>query len=255
MSRPGERSAPRVDGVLFDIDDTLVDTAGAFAGALAGVVATHLPHLRDDDHAAVLATWRADDSGHYARYTRGEIDYRTQRMTRANELHEKFGGAALDDQAYDVWDAAFEEGFAGAWAAHPEAHDVVSGLTGAGVAVGALSNAAVGYQTTKLERVGLSDRVEVLVGVDTLGVGKPDPRVFLEACRRLGTAPPRTAYVGDELDVDARAAVAAGLLGVWVDRPGGRRREIPEADIAAARAAGVLVVASLTEVPRVLGLA
>jgi putative hydrolase of the HAD superfamily len=218
------------------------------------VVARHLPHLRDDEHPAVLASWRADASGHYARYTRGEIDYRTQRMTRANELHERFGGAALDDEAYDAWDEVFEEGFAASWSAHPEARDVVAGLVRSGVAVGALSNAGVAYQTTKLERVGLSGQVEVLVGVDTLGVGKPDPRVFHEACRRLGTAPSRTAYVGDELDVDARAAVAAGLVGVWVDRPGGRRAEIPASDVAAARVAGVLVVTSLTEVPVLLGL-
>lgn len=86
------------------------------------------------------------------------------------------------------------------------------------------------------------------------GSGKPDPRVFAEACRRLGTEPARTAYVGDELDIDALAAVQHGLVGVWLDRPGARRHEIPAAEIAAARAAGVLVVGSVAEVPGVLGL-
>jgi putative hydrolase of the HAD superfamily len=89
----------------------------------------------------------------------------------------------------------------------------------------------------------------VLVGVDTLGVGKPDPRVFAEACRRLGTAPGRTAYVGDELDVDARAATAAGLLGIWLDRPGiglkgtARLEPVP----------GEIVIRSLDALPDVLG--
>ena len=89
---------------------------------------------------------------------------------------------------------------------------------------------------------------------DRFGVGKPDPRVFVEACRLLGTAPERTAYVGDELDIDARAAVSAGLIGVWVDRPGERRITIPDEHIAAAREAGVLVIRSLTELPGLLGL-
>jgi sulfonate dioxygenase len=35
----------RVDGVLLDIDDTLVDTHGAFAAALAAVARASLPHL------------------------------------------------------------------------------------------------------------------------------------------------------------------------------------------------------------------
>ena len=241
-----------VDGVLFDVDDTLVDTRGAFAVALADVARRYLPHVPEERHGEVLATWRADAGGHYRRYTRGEIGYLEQRHARANELHRVFGGVELDEEGYRAWDEVFEAGFARAWAAHPDAADVVERLVAAGLAVGALTNAAVAYQTGKLARAGL-ERVPVLVGVDTLGVGKPDPRVFVEACRLLGTEPGRTAYVGDELDVDARAAVAAGLVGVWVDRPGSRRHDIPEADVAAARAAGVHVVASLTEVPDLLG--
>lgn len=244
----------RVDGVLFDVDDTLVDTRSAFGRAVAAVAADHLPHLTPDRHDEVLAVWRADAEDHYGRHTRGEIDYRTQRMARANHLHRTFGGAPLDDAAFDAWNEVYEAAFSAAWAAHAESSAVVDALVGAGVVVGALTNAAVDYQTAKLARAALGDRVEVLVGVDTLGVGKPDGRVFLEGCRRLGTDPARTAYVGDELDVDARAAVAAGMVGVWVDRPGARRREVPKADVAAARETGVVVIASLTELPGVLGL-
>ncbi|WP_182111560.1 MULTISPECIES: HAD family hydrolase [unclassified Actinotalea] len=250
---PRPDAGRRVDGVLFDIDDTLVDTRAAFGAALAAVAERYLPHVRPEQHADLLATWRADAGGHYARYTRGELGYAAQRMVRANELHRRFGGPELDDAAYAAWAAVFEAGFTGAWAAHPDARGTVDRLLSAGVAVGALSNAAVAYQASKLERVGLLADVPVLVGVDTLGFGKPDPRVFAEACRRLGTAPGRTAYVGDELDVDARAAVAAGLLGVWVDRPGPRRTEVPDAGVAAAREAGVVVVRSLDEVPALLG--
>nr|WP_082570968.1 HAD-IA family hydrolase [Cellulomonas sp. Root485] len=83
------------------------------------------------------------------------------------------------------------------------------------------------------------------------GFGKPDPRVFVEACRRLGTAPERTAYVGDELDVDAVAARAAGLLGIWVDRPGARRLPLTDAEIAAA---DVVTIESFDQLPGVLGL-
>ena len=106
------------------------------------------------------------------------------------------------------------------------------------------------YQTLKLEAVGLAADVPMLVGVDTLGVGKPDPRVFVEACRRLGTAPGRTVYVGDELDIDAQAASAAGLLGVWLDRPGPRRIEVSAEEIAAA---GVATISSLSRNQSVSG--
>src|SRR5690606_22584142 len=117
-----------------------------------------------------------------------------------------------------------------------------------------LSNALVELQTRKLAAAGLPD-VPLLVGVDTLGFGKPDPRVFAEACRRLGTDPARTAYVGDELDVDARAALAAGLVGVWLDRPGARRVRVTTREIDAARRARVVAIAGLTELPDAFSLA
>lgn len=242
-----------VDGVLLDIDDTLVDTRGAFAVALAAAASAFLPEVPADGREEMLRVWRADAGGHYRRYTSGRIGYRDQRRARADELQRVFGGEPLDDDAYERWDELFETGFAGAWAAHEDASEVVDRLLAQGLAVGALSNAGVEYQTAKLRRVGLADRVEVLVGVDTLGVGKPDPAVFHEACRRLGTDPARTAYVGDELDVDALGAVAAGLVGVWVDRPGPRRADVPPQDLAAARAAGVHVVGTLAELPALLG--
>ncbi|KQR10491.1 HAD family hydrolase [Cellulomonas sp. Leaf334] len=241
----------RVDGVLFDIDDTLVDTRGAFGHALSNAARRYLPDLPPERYPDLVTVWRADVGGHYAAYTRGEVGFVEQRMTRANELHAQFGGPVLDAAAFAVWDETFQQAFADGWTAHPEVDVVVDKLLAAGLAVGALSNASVALQTTKLEHVALLDRVPMLVGVDTLGVGKPDPRVFVEACRRLGTAPERTAYVGDELDVDAVAARAAGLLGIWVDRPGGRRLPLTDAEIAAA---DVVVIESLDALPAAIGL-
>jgi len=135
-------------------------------------------------------------------------------------------------------------------AAHADAAAAVRHLLDAGIRVGALSNAATDYQVRKLTRAGLAADVPLLVGVDTLGFGKPDPRVFAEACRRLGTEPGRTAYVGDELDVDARAATAAGLRGVWLARPGLGSKGVRELHALPTD----VVIASLDELPAALGL-
>ncbi len=242
-----------VEGVLFDIDDTLVDTKGAFALALDAVRAVYLPHLGEGDTGVLLDVWRADAGGHYRSYTRGEVSHRVQRVARANALHGEFDGPELDDESFNAWDAVFEAGFAAAWTAHADARPALDALQAAGIAVGALSNAGAEYQTGKMRATGMAD-VPVLVGVDTLGVGKPDERVFLEACRRLGADPSRTVYVGDELDIDAHAAARAGLVGVWLDRPGPRRVPVSAGELEAAMASGVRVISSLDELPGVLGL-
>ncbi|GIG27619.1 HAD family hydrolase [Cellulomonas marina] len=242
----------QVDGVLLDVDDTLVDTRSAFAAAVDAVCRQWLPHLDADGRAAALALWRADPEGHYRAYTRGETDADTQRRRRAEGLQAAFGGARLGDTGYAAWVEVFWSTFEDAWSAHADAVPLLATLRAAGLPSGAVTNADAALQTRKLARCGLGE-VDVLVTLDTLGVGKPDPRVFHEGCRRLGTAPARTLYVGDEADVDALAAVAAGLVGVWLDRPGERRGGPAHEDPDAVREQGAHVVRSLTELGALLG--
>lgn len=235
-----------IDGVLFDVDDTLVDTRGAFVHALAAVAEVYLPANGTDLVGRMLTTWRADSGGYYRAYTRGELGFVEQRWHRANQLHELFGGPRLSLADFAAWDEVFDGGFVAGWHPHPDASPLVDLLLAAGLPVGALSNAAVAYQEDKLARTGFAGRMPMLVGVDTLGVGKPDPAVFLEGARRLGTDPARTVYVGDELDIDAAAAAAAGLVGIWLDRPGGRRVEVTDDELAEA---DVPVIHTLADLP------
>ncbi|WP_233153617.1 HAD family hydrolase [Kineosporia sp. R_H_3] len=99
-----------------------------------------------------------------------------------------------------------------------------------------------GYQRAKLDAVGLG-RLAVLGSMDDLGRGKPDPDLFHLACRCLGSERSRTAYLGDEADVDARGARDAGLLGIWFDAHG-----------TGADPGDVPVARSLAEVPALLGI-
>lgn len=208
-------SGAGVRGVLFDVDDTLVDTKGAFNHALVGVVGRYLPAGTALDE--VTHFWRTDRGGYYRAHTRGEMDHREQRMRRANDLHGEFGGEVLDDDAYEAWDVVFERAFRDGWRAFTDVPACLDALADAGIAFGALSNARFDYQVGKLAAVGL-ERMPMLVGVDTLGFGKPAPEVFHEGCRRLGLEPHEVAYIGDEADIDAVAATQAGLQGFWLDR-------------------------------------
>lgn len=237
-----------VEAVLFDIDDTLVDTRGAFRHALERIASLHVPQAPSPD--VLVAFWRDDRHGHYRAFTRGEIGYRAQRMLRANDLHAQFGGPDMSDDEYDAWNADFELFFRQGWRPHADAAGALDALDELGIPYGALSNAAHAYQEEKLAACGLG-RVPMLVGVDTLGFGKPDPRVFALACERLGYPAHSVAYVGDELDIDAQAAVAAGLaLGVWLDRSAQPNRTGESAS--GKRPHHVTRVTSLRELPAVL---
>jgi putative hydrolase of the HAD superfamily len=212
-------SRPEVAAVLLDVDDTLVDTRAAFRAAMDHVLATWLPHLDAGTAEAAVRHWALDPGGSFRAFTRGELTFDEQRRRRATDLHAAFRGPVLGTRDYRRWEAGYEQAFRAAWKALPDAVELVERLAARGVPFGALTNMTGRYQREKLDQVGL-DRVPLLVSLDDLGRGKPDPAVFRLGCARLGRSPARTAYVGDELDVDARGARDAGLVGIWLDRHG-----------------------------------
>jgi putative hydrolase of the HAD superfamily len=233
-----------LEGVLLDVDDTLVDTRAAFTAAMEAVWRAYLPDVPAERVPEMVAMWASDAGGHYRAYTRGELGFDEQRRLRADELHRAFGGPPVDDALYPQWLDVFWGTFERSWRAHEDARETVDALVAAGLPVGVVSNAGRAVQERKLAAVGLAD-VPVLVTLDTFGFGKPDARVFLEGARLLGTGSARTAYVGDELDVDALGAAGAGLVGIWLDRPGRRRGGDHLEDPEAATRAGVPRIESL----------
>lgn len=70
-----------------------------------------------------------------------------------------------------------------------------------------------------LQTIGLDRWFRGVVSARSFGVGKPNAAIFLEACRRAGAPAPRVLHVGDDLALDVRAALAAGLQAAWVARP------------------------------------
>jgi len=54
----------------------------------------------------------------------------------------------------------------------------------------------------------------VLVYSEEVGLRKPDPEIFLHACRRLGVEAGATMYVGDNLATDVQGAAAVGMTTV-----------------------------------------
>ena len=84
--------------------------------------------------------------------------------------------------------------------------------------IAVLSNGNRQQQEEKVSRTGLGRYVDIVLTSDHLGVAKPDPRAFELACVQLGVPPHAVVYIGDRLEVDALAATAAGLRGIWLNR-------------------------------------
>jgi putative hydrolase of the HAD superfamily len=111
------------------------------------------------------------------------------------------------------------EAIAAAGVARPVMLEAIRRLRAHGLRVGALTN--------NWKREGPEDDViphrlrahfDAFVESRVVGMRKPDPRIYELACRKLGTAPARTAFL-DDIGTNLKAARALGLRTIKVDDP------------------------------------
>jgi putative hydrolase of the HAD superfamily len=241
-----------VTGLLLDIDDTLIDTRAAMVAAGEAAVAELWPQAGAALHRAAGVHFRSDPSGLFGRFTTGEISFAQMRRARVADLIDSFSPVALGEVQIEEANRRFEEAYEPAFVANVRLFDDVLPLMEAagkaGIRIGLLTNSSSHYTRQKLGITALSGVFDVVVTTDTLGFGKPDPRAFQHACRLMGLSPAETVYVGDDLEIDAMAASHAGLGAIWLRRDPGDSEGADRA-----RACGIPVVTSLSEVPAILG--
>ena len=234
--------------LLLDVDDTLLTTREAMSHAAASAFRGLWPSLDPADALAAGRRFRADPEGFFRAFTRGELDFATMR-TRRIEAAAAFLGHPLPSGARERFQASYEPAFEGRLGAYDDAVPLLRSVTEAGLRLGALTNSGGDYTATKLAASGLAGWLPVVVTRDTLGFGKPDPRVFEHACEAIGASPGETVYVGDEYDVDVLGALGAGLEAVWLVRD-----EVDPGFVEDARARQVPVVTELSALVPLLGL-
>ncbi len=73
-----------------------------------------------------------------------------------------------------------------------------------------------------LSRIAIGQYFDFVRSAEEEGAPKPEPALFLYALSRVGCEPHEMVYVGDDPDLDIRAAAAIGLKTVWFQSPDGR---------------------------------
>lgn len=87
-----------------------------------------------------------------------------------------------------------------------------------GCRLGVVTNGKAVKQWEKLIRLGLQHLFATVVISEEIGIEKPDPRIFQQACHDLKVSPEDSAFVGNDLVKDIAGARGAGLLPILMRR-------------------------------------
>ena len=204
--------------MLFDLDGTLVDHDTAELAAITGWI-HDAGFPTDVDDVASEQVWRHVSEAAFPDYFSGRTTFEEQRRIRLRRFLPQMGVDLTDigDQELDALFDDYRHRYEEAWRPFP---DVVACLTSLASThrIAVLTNGDQAQQDDKMQLTGLDTLVEATIASSTLGIAKPDPAAFRATLVRLGATSSTTVYVGDRLDMDARAATAAGLTGIWLNR-------------------------------------
>ena len=184
--------------VIFDLDGTLVDTAPDLMRATNHVLETL--GRRTISMAEVRSF-----VGHGARalLTRG--------LAATGGLPENYDV----EPDYNRFVAFYSQNIAEGSVPFPGVIRLLERLKDEGVGLGVCTNKLEGLSVQLLDALGMSRYFGSIVGPDTLGIAKPDPRPFREAVSRLGLVAPRAIMVGDsETDILTARNAGVPVIGV-----------------------------------------
>lgn len=219
--------------ILFDWDDTMLDHGHA---SRVGAEALHRHFSTSSSLDEFQAAWRVAQDAHFPRFARGEISFVEHRVAR---MRHAFGDPEMDPEVavarFEVYTRHYKEN----WRLFDDVQPCLDRLNGH--TLGIISNGKLTEQSHKLERMGLAGRFAVVVISEEVGVGKPDSRIFLEACRRIGVQPSDCVYVGDDWQNDVVGSRAVGMTPIWLNR---ENRPVPEPS--------VLMIRTLADLERAL---
>lgn len=191
----------RPRAVFFDLDDTLIDRAGAFARYVEHLF-VRFPHaFPEPRRAEARAELHALDR-------RGASD----RSAFCRRVTETFPGLGMEPAR--LW-----EDMSGLLPAYVRGDDAVQALV-RGLTqrqpVAVVSNGSGRVQRAKLHHSGLMHVLPEVFLSGEVGADKPDPRIFQAALAHVDRAPEDVLHVGDDPERDIAAAARLGLATCWV---------------------------------------
>jgi putative hydrolase of the HAD superfamily len=225
--------------IFFDIDGTLVDQRKAetvAAGDFLSIYGELLEHHYTLDQFCSL--WRRLRDKHARGFLDGRFSWVEQQRRRMRDLFAAREPRLCDAEA-DRRFAFYQRRYRESWTLYDDVAAALQALTEC--RLGIVSNGNVEQQKAKLRRTGIEHLFSVVLISEQAGVAKPDPKIFLAACRRAQCAPHEAIHIGDHLELDALPSRAVGMRAVWLDRT---RSGVP--------ASGIEVIHSLNQLaPRV----
>ena len=193
-----------VHGLVFDLDNTLLDREATFMRVAKNFYDDHLrtaASVTRDDAVTMMVRWDGD----------GYADRNAMRMRLLREWPE----AGLDMVSLEKW---YRSAMVRQVEPDAEVNELLAQLNDQRVPWGIVTN-GVSTQHGKCKAAGLDQLAPFIIVSEEAGYHKPDPRIFRDALEATGLATPeQVMFIGDNPLADIDGAKRFGMKAAWVRR-------------------------------------
>lgn len=208
----------RPKAVFFDVGNTLLEPHPSVSSVCQEVLAA-FGHAADLD--AIESLMPLVDAYYEDRYRADDTFWTDEEETSSvwvgmySLLCDRLG---IGDRAAEIARRVYDEfGRPERWRPYSDVVPALLELRSAGVKTGIISN----WDTrlgALVQGLGLAHLFDLVISSAEVGLRKPDPRIFVLACERLGVEPRHAVHVGDHHYADVLGARAVGITPVLVVR-------------------------------------
>ncbi|MFD7522787.1 HAD family hydrolase [Paenibacillus chitinolyticus] len=194
-----------IKGILFDLDNTLLDRTRTFADFSGKLMDSYFGHLDPSEREAYIRqVIEADEDGY-----RHKPDLFGELLEKLEWRTKPGIGDLMDYYNHHYVQSAV----------HMEhAVEVLERFKSRGLPLGLITNGRTDIQYGKIDKLQLRDYFGVILVSEEAGIKKPDKRIFQLALDRLGLAADEAVFVGDHPHNDIGGAGQAGIRGIWLQR-------------------------------------
>ena len=200
-----ERLVKTVRGLLFDLDNTLIDREGAFVRFASCFYTQRLgsaTSMTQDEAVAKMVLWDRDGYG--------------DRMAMFAKWSDEWPEAGLDPEQLLPW---YRLEMKKHVLPDADINGFLTDLNEHRVPWGIVTNGSTTGQHVACRAAGLDQLAPFIIVSEAAGYKKPDPRIFRDALDQTGlSSPEHVLFVGDNPRADVDGAKRFGMKATWVRR-------------------------------------
>jgi len=204
-----------VNHIFFDLDRTLWDFDQNSHNALSQIFDQLKLHSSIKNKRAFISDYKRINEQMWAEYRKGLLpkdELRIGRFIRALTKH-----GVSDLMIAETYSESYIALCPNLTELFPNAIDTLENLQAKGKKLHIITNGFTEVQHIKLFNSGLTNFFDVVLCSDSIGINKPDPKIFHEAMKLANAKPAESVMIGDHLETDVLGANQVGMQGILFD--------------------------------------